>query len=477
MTCRKNQHKLCGIKSCNICFERSFASYIVPTKTGNILVESWNYEKNSNLTPLIIKKNDNKKYWFKCINCFHGFEKVISSISRGQDCSFCSTGSIILCDNPHCIICFNKSFSSYNGKTHLGNRIIDYWNYEKNILTPRDIMLGSSKNQWFDCDKCPHSFEKIITAMTVNDTWCPYCANQIMCHEKNCKICYEKSFASFNGENFDGMKMIDCWNYEKNKLIPRMVFKSSNKTYHFVCKNCPHSFSKVLSSLTNGGKCPYCVNKKICFKKECLFCFNNSFASFEGETPNGKLIVDCWDYERNNTIPRNIFKCCGNKYYFKCDKCPNIFGIQINNIVCGNQWCGLCFNKTEEKFFTYFTRRYNIELKHQGIFEWCKINKRFLPFDFVVEEFKIIIEIDGEQHFSQVRNWQSSEVQNERDIFKIEKALEKGYTIIRILQEDIWFNRNNWRVNFLKYFRKYKTPRVICIGCEIKYKKFLAINS
>jgi very-short-patch-repair endonuclease len=33
-----------------------------------------------------------------------------------------------------------------------------------------------------------------------------------------------------------------------------------------------------------------------------------------------------------------------------------------------------------------------------------KKTNRLLPYDFVIEDMKLIIEIDGEQHFSQVPN-------------------------------------------------------------------------
>ena len=41
--------------------------------------------------------------------------------------------------------------------------------------------------------------------------------------------------------------------------------------------------------------------------------------------------------------------------------------------------------------------------------------------DFVIEEMNIIIELDGEQHFTQVSNWTSPEIQVEKDKYKINK--------------------------------------------------------
>lgn len=38
--------------------------------------------------------------------------------------------------------------------------------------------------------------------------------------------------------------------------------------------------------------------RQLCGLKECKICFDRSFASYEGKTPNGKLKVNCWDYEK-----------------------------------------------------------------------------------------------------------------------------------------------------------------------------------
>ena len=45
-------------------------------------------------------------------------------------------------------------------------------------------------------------------------------------------------------------------------------------------------------------------------------------------------------------------------------------------------------------------------LIHQYKVKWCK-NKKYLPYDFVIPEHKVIIELDGLQHFQQVGNWKS----------------------------------------------------------------------
>jgi len=107
-----------------------------------------------------------------------------------------------------------------------------------------------------------------------------------------------------------------------------------------------------------------------------------------------------------------------------------------------NHGCPSCINKTEFKFYNKIKELYP-EIKRQYKVEWCK-NKLNLPFDFAIEEYKIIIEIDGEQHFKQISNWSSPEVQIEKDKYKMKCANENGFSVIRLPQGDISKEKYNW---------------------------------
>ena len=67
-----------------------------------------------------------------------------------------------------------------------------------------------------------------------------------------------------------------------------------------------------------------------------------------------------------------------------------------------------------------------------------------MPFDFAIEALKIIIELDGEQHFTQVSNWTSPETQIEKDKFKTDCANQNGFSVIRLLQEDVSKDKFDW---------------------------------
>ena len=67
-----------------------------------------------------------------------------------------------------------------------------------------------------------------------------------------------------------------------------------------------------------------------------------------------------------------------------------------------------------------------------------------MPFDFVLEDKKIIIELDGPQHFKQISNWQSPQKTQQNDKYKMKCANNNGYSIIRLLQEDVFYDTYDW---------------------------------
>lgn len=82
-------------------------------------------------------------------------------------------------------------------------------------------------------------------------------------------------------------------------------------------------------------------------------------------------------------------------------------------------------------------------VKSQNTFSWCKKKQR-LQFDFLLEKYKLIIELDGPQHFRQVSNWGSPEHNKNNDDFKNKSALDNGYRMIRICQEIVLYEKENW---------------------------------
>ena len=313
--------------------------------------------------------NSNKSGWFNCDKCCHDFYKRIADINLNSWCPYCVNQKIC---TSNCEECFIKSFASHEKSK--------FWS-EKNEQTPGEVALNSHKKFWFDCE-CGHQFESNLLNINKANNWCPYCSvpSQKLCNN-NCKTCFDKSFASHEKSKY--------WSND-NELNPRQVFKGADrKTFIFDCE-CGHEINMNLKQISSQGHwCSYCSHQKLCDYTDCEMCFNNSFSSVERSSQlNDKLIN-----------PRILFKSTNKKFKFDCETCNKVFETQLSSITNGG-WCSFCVNKTELILFTKLVICYPT-LKRQFKVGWCK-NKKHLPFDFVIEERKIIIELDGKQHFEQI---------------------------------------------------------------------------
>jgi hypothetical protein len=224
---------------------------------------------------------------------------------------------------------------------------------------------------------------------------------------------------------------------------------------------------KTINDITQGEWCGYCANQKLCNNIECNECFYKSFASH----PKSKY----WSNE-NLIDARNVFKRSDSKtYLFLCNECNCDFEAFPYNISIG-AWCPKCVNKTEKILYDFVKSTY--ELTKRGfVADWCK-HKRFLPFDIIIPELKIIIELDGLQHFKQVSNWKSPEKTQQTDIYKMKCALNNGYHIIRLLQEDVYYNKYNWKYELIKYIDKLNSETVPCVTYMCKNNEYdIYINS
>lgn len=393
---------LCDNNKCNFCFENSFASH-----EKSKFWSTKNKEKVRN-----IFKSTAKKFLFDCDICHHEFEQDLNHIStKNMWCPYCANCK--LCNDNKCKICFNKSFASIEKSKFWSN---------KNKEKPRNLILTSPKKYWFDCDKCNHSYSQMLS-LASEDTGCPYCTNKILCDDDKCDICLKKSFAS--------SPRATCWS-KKNILKPRDIFISTGKEYWFDCDKCPHSFTMRADYIRRGNWCSYCANQKLCDDKNCDYCFKKSFASTEKSK--------CWS-KKNEKNPRDVFKASGHKYIFNCDKCDREFDASLDH-VNKDKWCPFCITKSEAKLYDTLLPFYP-QLKRQYKVDWCKKN-RYLPYDFVIEDMNIIIELDGPQHFRQISNWQEPEKTQELDKYKMKCANENKFTVIRLLQEDVANDKYDW---------------------------------
>lgn len=302
---------------------------------------------------------------------------------------------------------------------------------------PRNIFLSSEQKIFLKCIECKFEFEKPIKNILKCDNPCTHCTGYELCNIEDCKICHDRSFTSnerFKNIIFEDNQKNDtiCDDINHNKIRFK---KNTKKKFNFKCDECNHIFTTSIKSINGQNSwCPYCASKKLCDNKNCNFCFNKSFASVE----KSKYIVNT-----QNNDPRQIFKLSGIYCDFICES-NHLFNTTISAVTYGI-WCGKCTKKTEGKFYDEISKIYP-NIRNNVKFDWCKSDKNYyLPFDFTIDDKKIIIEIDGPQHFIQIANWGSVEETRKRDLLKMEYGIKNGWNIIRILQKDIWEDTFDWK--------------------------------
>lgn len=450
-----NNWEHCGNEICEFCFNNSFSSHHRS--------KDWLYEKNNNINPLYVYKFTNKKFWLHCTKCCHNNNPTLASITKGG-CVYCSP-RWKHCGDEKCNFCFKKSFASHPKSVYLRGS-------ENNDIDPLKLSkYNGNVVCLFYCDKCNHIFKRKLVEV-YKGVWCNYCSVRWKhCGDEKCVFCFNRSFAS--------SPRITSWSKELNDVNPLYIPKSTTQKFWFNCKNCKHSVKLALHDVTSGNWCYYCSQTwKHCGDEKCEYCFNRSFASH----PKSKY----WNQIKNGSLkPINIAKGSGTMVWMTCNECGIDFNISLHYVTTSNVWCYCVNNMTENKLRKWLQDCYPVfTIETQKRFEWCrsiKSKKIRLPYDFYIPELNLIIELDGRQHAIQVWNWTSPKEQQERDIYKMKKAIENDLSIIRIYQVDVAKDINDWENKLVNAIENCVDKRVTCIRTNQDfinevYEKYETLN-
>ncbi len=442
--CSMKKRTLCENQECEICGPRRFSNHP--------FAKYYSIKNEDDIRNITI--GNGKSYIFECDICNHETINIINSFNDTDKhfCKYCSKRE--LCGNKECMTCWNNSFASHEKS--------QFWS-PKNEIKPWQVLKGIFRTKYlFDCNICGHEFWGRLSHITNpnEESWCPFCHTESLC-QTPCDICFKKSFASHEKSK--------CWS-DKNELKPFQIRLGSNTKFIFDCDVCFHTFEMAPSNITNKNLshwCPYCSNTKLCENLDCLYCFNRSFASLS----HSKYWSD-----KNKITPRFVFKKTNKKYLFDCELCEMEYEGSLAGIFFRNIGCSVCTLKTEKNVFKFLKDNTNYNIVKNPKFDWCRnpYTNRYLPFDILIEELNILIEIDGLQHFQEVKIWKSNtELNQNRDLFKMRKARENGHTLIRCVQTDIHLNKYDWRSELLSHIKEYTDTSFIFMCKKNEYEPYI----
>jgi very-short-patch-repair endonuclease len=274
---------------------------------------------------------------------------------------------------------------------------------------------------------CLHEYEQTICNRTAGESCCPYCSTPRK------KVCIHDSIVSTHPDIAKELHPT------KNPDIRVGTISYGSKLLlWWLCPNkCPHGClheyqnSPLGRCGINKQNCPFCCNQQICFH-----------SSIEHTHPD---IAKQWHSTKNGTdLPVHFSK--GNttkKFWWICDQ-GHEYDALIKNRANGSG-CPVCKHKTEQILSNYLLKHIPDITTQDTII--CPGRK----FDNVSYSKQLIVELDGPQHFKHIPLWKNDpDANQEIDVFKMKVASDKGYRIIRLLQEDVLKNGESFLDTHLK---------------------------
>lgn len=324
--------------------------------------------------------------------------------------------------------------------------ILSRWDYEKNKCNPIDISYGehgiNNKGYWF---KCNHNNNHKSELKSIND-FTNGQRGSIRCNQCN-------SFAQWGIDNLGEDFLEKYWDYELNIINPWEIDKFSNnkiyikcnqKLYHKSYKVSPNNF------ISNNSRCPYCQNKKV-HPKDSLgkYIIDNYGEEFLNKVWSEKNKKSAFEYSPNSHS-KVWWKCINSKHddYLRSVDGSNSYGFR----------CSECMRERTESMLQEKTRLYleslGYEILHENKCTLKCINpktKYILPYDNEITELKLIIEVNGSQHYQETGWDKISNRFFQRRIYDRYKRLyakSQGYEYLEI---PYWTDNENeewkWLIN------------------------------
>ena len=271
------------------------------------LAKEWHSLKNGDMKPSDIMAGSRKKVWWQCEHG-HEWEAKVYTRSEGANCPCCAGKKAIKGTNDL-------------ATTHPG--LAKQWHPTKNgELTPSDVMAGSRKRVWWQCEQ-GHEWEAKVYSRS-QGRGCPYCSGK---KARN----GETDLATTNPE------LVTQWHSILNgKLTPQDVTSGSQKKVWWKC-NKGHEWQAVIAHRALGVGCPFCARRKV------LVGFNDL------ATTNPQLALEWHPTKNGELTPRDVMAGSRKKVWWKCNTCSHEWEAVLKNRKNGTR-CPVCAkNKRTEK--------------------------------------------------------------------------------------------------------------------------------
>lgn len=242
-----------------------------------------------------------------------------------------------------------------------------------------------------------------------------------------CRLGQLFDFAVTNNYKYSENQVID--NYYRVISCKRLEQGIHNvKAYEILCLKCNQLFDVSEGNFDRGDRCPYCSHHKVIVGKTDLWTTNPEVAKLLKNKENG------YKYSALSN----------KKAEFICENCGQNVGEKVIASVTqrglGCQFCGRG-RSYPNKFMYNLLKSLGVSFEMEKKFDWCTFHsydKSYVSFgvyDFVIDEQKLIIEMDGGLGHGQYvikSSYYSVEDTLYRDEMKDALAIAHGYKVIRV---------------------------------------------
>jgi len=376
------------------------------------LVEQFHPTKNGNKKPTNVYAFSEDYIWW-----LYPYDDPTTG--KHFDFEWCTTLYSRTVDKLKCPFISNQAlWRGYNDLETRYPELAKEWHPTKNgTLKASDVMYGSHDNVWwlypYDDPVTGKHFDfewpALVYNRSQNNSGCPFLA-------KNPKV-----WPGFNdlASSEKYKHLLKEWDYSKNKLTPEQVTVGSSKEVHWICPK-GHSYpAKIQKRTLNGHNCPVCCN-------QLIVPGINDLASH----PKYGYLAKEWHPTLNGDLkPNKVAPSAAKKVYWLCPK-GHTYKAFIGNRSRLGQGCRECSGSAIEKLAYAALRKFNVDFDTEYKF---KSLGRY-RYDIFMEKFKMIIELDGQQHFKEATGIFEGSLKDriESDTKKNLFALDNQIPILRI---------------------------------------------
>jgi hypothetical protein len=246
----------------------------------------------------------------------------------------------------------------------------------------------------------------------------------------------------------------------------------------FYCRVCRDHFYMEWGNVQGGCGCAVCAGKQAGKRKNIGYKFPKS--------------LDVWNYELNKDSPYQYTHSSDKVVWWNCDnKVHRTYQRTISSsVICGFR-CSICSRNRRESFLQEKVRIYltslKLRVKHERDCSIIPINPKtgfLLPFDNEITKLKLIIEVNGHQHYDmnayakQTAKKRGTSPEEElkyqkwKDKYKKNYAISKGYSYLEIPynadnKKETWKKLINDKIKEISNKKPSGKRKVFCLKGEI----------